>query len=134
MNKNIWAELKNNKENFVELKKPSHQTECKRLIDHSISLIKSVFNRSVSFNSISKTTIGYSLQLQCSKRSPDCSSCWSIKIKVAKNELNVICDQSCAHLLVSAADSSKLNFLKMFKFLFVNNLKKRFFIHREYSN
>ena len=101
MNKNIWKNVKTNKSSRyrkIKLQEISEEerTECRRLIDYGINLVATHFDRKISFSSINKTGIGYSIRLHCTKRK--CNT-WYIRINIINNQVNVKSKSLCQHLL-----------------------------------
>ena len=103
LNKNIWknvktASNKSSRNRIIKLQEISEEerTECRRLIDYGINLVATYFDRKITFGLMSKTSIGYYIQLNCTKRK--CNT-WYIRINIINNQVNVKSKSLCQHLL-----------------------------------
>ena len=108
MNRELWSQLTNNSKygNGINVKDlpvgEEKLKECKKIIAYTKNLIKTQFDRSVSFCYMSRTITGYTIHLQCSMSSSGCSSNWSCKINITSNQVSITCNKPCLHLLSTA--------------------------------
>ena len=89
MNKSIWenVEATSNKSGnkIIKLRKiiEEERIECRRLIDYGINYVATQFDRRASLSCINKTSIGYFIQLRCTKSK--CNTFWWIQINITNN-------------------------------------------------